>query len=321
MLVRRSWIAAGLLCVAATAGASTYPERAITIVSPFPPGGATDVIARIVGKAMGADLGQSIVVVNRPGAGTTIGATYAAGQQADGYTLLLATNTTIVGARFLYKELKYDPDSFEPVGVLGTAPMVLLSAKARGFKDTEAAVAYAGQHGEDARIASQGPGTLSHLLAECLQQEAKIKMTHVPYKGTAEALPPLMNGDVDLFYDTPGTGLQQADAGTVGVLHSTGPDRLASHPDIPTVAETGMKACEMQAWWTLVAPAGTPPAAMARLQEALQTALKDDNVRKTIQTAGTEPSDGKAEGYRAMVRADVQKTGALIERAGIVLQQ
>src|SRR5690606_8459276 len=155
----------------------------------------------------------------RPGAGTTIGATYAAGQPADGYTLLLATNTTIVGARFLYKELKYDPDSFEPVGVLGTAPMVLLSANARGFKDTAAAIAYAEQHGEDARIASQGPGTLSHLLAECLQQAAKIKMTHVPYKGTAEALPPLMNGDVDLFYDTPGTGLQQADASTVGVLH------------------------------------------------------------------------------------------------------
>src|SRR5690606_40311592 len=110
MLVRRGWIAAGLLCVAATAGASTYPERAITIVSPFPPGGATDVIARIVGKAMSADLNQPIVVVNRPGAGTTIGATYAAGQPADGYTLLLATNTTIVGARFLYKELKYDPD-------------------------------------------------------------------------------------------------------------------------------------------------------------------------------------------------------------------
>lgn len=320
MLIRKSWVAVALLGIATTAGAGGYPERAITIVSPFPPGGATDVIARTVAKAMSDDLGQPMVVINRPGAGTTIGAAYAAAQPADGYTLLMATNTTIVSARFLYKDLKYDPDSFEPVGVVGTAPMVLLSAKARGFKGTDEAVAYAKQHGEDTRIASQGPGTLSHLLAECLQQASDLKMTHIPYKGTAEAMPPLINGDVDLFYDTPGTGLQQVDAGKVDVLHSTGPNRLASHPDIPTVAEAGMKECEMQAWWTLMAPAGTPQEAVSRLQTALQAVLKDEAVRKTIKTAGTEPAAGKVQGYREMVDADVKKTDELIQRAGIVLQ-
>ncbi|MFA5489320.1 MAG: tripartite tricarboxylate transporter substrate binding protein [Candidimonas sp.] len=319
-MVKQRFMAAALLCAATAAGASSYPERPITIVSPFPPGGATDVIARTLGKAMSADLGRPIVVVNRPGAGTTIGAAYAAAQPADGYTLLMATNTTIANARFLYKDLKYDPDSFESIGVVGTAPMVLLSANARDFKSTDDAVAYAKRHGEDARIASQGPGTLSHLLAECLQQASGAKMTHIPYKGTAEAMPPLINGDVDLFYDTPGTGLQQVDAGNVGVLHSTGPKRLSSHPDVPTVEEAGMKECEMQAWWTLVAPAGTPEAAVSRLQASLQAALKDDSVRKTIQTAGTEPSDGTTRGYKEMVDADVKKMGDLIQRAGIVLQ-
>ncbi|MEI2417668.1 tripartite tricarboxylate transporter substrate binding protein [Orrella sp. JC864] len=313
--------AAVLACaVALGAAASEYPQRPITMVSPFPPGGATDVITRAVAKSMGASLGQPVVVVNRPGAGTTIGGAYAAAQPADGYTLLMATNTTIVGARFLYKDLRYDPDRFEPVGIVGTAPMVLLSAKARGFRSTDDALAYARQHGQNTRIASQGPGTLSHLLAECLQSAAGLKMSHIPYKGTAEAMPALINGDVDLFYDTVGTGMTQAQGGTVDVLHATGPARMSTYPDVPTVAQAGVKDCQMQAWWTLVAPAGTPEAVLARLRQALQETMQHEEVRRSIASAGTEPADGRVQGYREMVSADVEKTGDLIERAGITLQ-
>ena len=297
-----------------------FPSHPINLVSPFPPGGATDMIARVLGDAMSKRLGQSVVVVNRPGGGTTIGAAYVARERPDGYTLLLATSSTLITSRFLYKNLQFDPDAMVPVGVVGTAPMILLTSKKRGFHDAAGLVDYARKHPGDLSVASQGSGTLSHLLAECFQSATQTRMTHIPYKGSSEAMPALINGDVDVFFDNVGTGMAQVKGGRAEVLGGSGRQRLSEYPEIPTLDEAGFPGCDLSAWWALMAPPATPPAVVARLNEALKAALKEDTVRRKILEAGTEPADGAIEPYAGLVRADVPLIGELVKRANVTVQ-
>ncbi|WP_233161352.1 MULTISPECIES: tripartite tricarboxylate transporter substrate binding protein [unclassified Achromobacter] len=300
--------------------AEAFPDRPINIISPFPPGGATDVITRVVADAMSRQLKQPMIIINKPGGGTTIGAAYVAREKPDGYTLLMATSSTVVASRFLYKELRYNPDAFEPVGMVGYAPMIMLTSKKRGFRSTADLVDYAKQHPGALSIASQGTGTLSHLIAECFQATTGTKMVHIPYKGTAEAMPSLINGDVDAFYDTVGTGMAQVAGGKVDVLNSSGRQRMSAYPQIPTLTEQGYRDCEVVAWWSLLAPAGTPSDVVEKLQAALQFAMRDEAVRRKVLDAGTEPADGLVAGYKELVKKDVETTGRLIRQAGVVVQ-
>lgn len=302
------------------AAAATFPERPITVVTPFPAGGATDALTRVLTEEMSKTLGQSMIVENRAGAATTIGASYAAREKPDGYTILLATNSTLVTNRYLYKALSYDPDAFAPIGMIGIGPMVLLSSKKRGFAKPADVVSYAKKHPDTLSIASFGSGTSSHLAAEYFQQEAGVKMLHVPFKGSTQALPQLIGGDIDLFFDMVATGMPQVASGKVNVLAITSKKRLSSLPDLPTLSEAGYPNFEMTAWFSLVAPPGTPAAVTATLRKALQSALQDKTVRKRLLDMGIEPGDGSAEALAQQIRTESPIIGALVKRANIVVQ-
>lgn len=302
------------------ASAAGFPDRAITVVTPFPAGGATDALTRVLTEHMGKTLGQSLIVENRAGAATTIGASYAARANPDGYTVLLATNSTLVTNRYLYKTLSYDPDAFAPIGMIGIGPMVLLAAKKHDFKSVADVVGYAKKQPDSLSIASFGAGTSSHLAAEYFQQLADIKMLHVPFKGSTQALPQLINGDVDVFFDMVSTGMPQVDAGKVDALAITSKNRLTSLPKLPTVSEAGYSGFEMTAWFTLVAPPGTPADITATLREALQAALKDETIRQRLLAMGIEPGDGSAEALTQQIQTERPIIQSLVERAGIVVQ-
>jgi tripartite-type tricarboxylate transporter receptor subunit TctC len=269
---------------------------------------------------MGKTLGQTLIVENRAGAATTIGASYAAREKPDGYTVLLATNSTLVTNRFLYKTLSYDPDAFAPIGMIGIGPMVLLSSKKHDFKKPADVVSYAKKNPDALSIASFGAGTSSHLAAEYFQQVADINMLHVPFKGSTQALPQLISGDIDLFFDMVSTGMPQVDGGKVDVLAITSKERLSSLPDLPTLSESGYPDFEMTAWFSLVAPQATPPAVTATLRKALQTALQDKTVRKRLLDMGIEPGDGSAEALAKQISTESPVIDALVKRANIVVQ-
>ena len=312
--------AAILSSLVGLASAANFPDHAITVITPFPAGGATDALTRVLAEHMGKTLGQSVIVENRAGAATTIGASYAARANPDGYTVLLATNSTLVTNRYLYKSLSYDPDAFTPIGMIGIGPMVLLTAQKRGFKSLGDVVSAARKTPNTLSIASFGAGTSSHLAAEYFQQLAGVKMLHVPFRGSSQALPQLVNGDVDLFFDMVGTGMPQVDAHKVDVLAITSKKRLSSLPALPTVSEEGYPGFEMTAWFTLVAPPATPSNVTATLSKALTAALKDETVRKRLLAMGIEPGDGSAQALSTQIRTELPIIEALVKRANIEVQ-
>lgn len=317
---RRILATAVLSGVVGIANAAGYPTNPITVVTPFPAGGATDTLARLVSEHMSGTLGQTLIVENRAGAATTIGASYVARQKPDGYTILLATNSTLVTNRFLFKELSYDPDAFAPVGMIGIGPMVLLANKDLGFKTVADVVKAAKAKPESLTIASFGTGTSSHLAAEYFQSLADIKLLHIPFKGTTQAMPQLISGEVDVFFDMVSTGMPQVTADKVSALGVTSKQRLSNLPDLPTVSEAGYPAYEMTAWFTLVAPPGTPDDVTSTLRGALQKALQDPKIRERMQAMGLEPADGSAQAITEQIRTESPVIGALIKQANIPVQ-
>jgi tripartite-type tricarboxylate transporter receptor subunit TctC len=314
-------VAAAVLGVmTSVAGAAGYPERAITMITPFPAGGATDGLARTLSEHMAKTLGQPVVIENRAGAATTIGASNVARATPDGYTILLATNSTLVTNRFLFKNLSYDPDAFAPIGMIGIGPMVLLSSKKANFKSLADVVKAAKAQPGTLSIASFGAGTSSHLAAEYLQQLADVTLLHVPFKGSTQALPQVISGDVDLFFDMVSTGMPQVDADKVDVHAITSKDRMSSLSKLPTVSESGYPGFEMTAWFTLVAPPGTPEANTQVVAKALKAALNDDAVRKRMLGMGIEPSDGSPEAIAAQIKQEIPVIESLVKRANIAVQ-
>ncbi|OWT65643.1 Bug family tripartite tricarboxylate transporter substrate binding protein [Candidimonas nitroreducens] len=316
----RFFAAAVLGAATSIAAAAGYPDRPITMITPFPAGGATDGLARILAERMGRALRQSIVVENRAGAATTIGASHVARATPDGYTILLATNSTLVTNRFLFKKLPYDPDAFAPIGMIGIGPMVLLTAKKDHFKTLADVVQAAKAKPGALTIASFGTGTSSHLAAEYFQKAAGIKLLHVPYKGSAQAMPQLISGEVDLFFDMVSTGMPQVDSGKVGVLAITSKQRMSSLPKLPTMSESGYPGFEILAWFTLVAPPGTPEARTRVLDNALKVALADETVRKRMLAMGIEPSDGTAQTLLKQIKQEIPVIQSLVQRANIPVQ-
>lgn len=302
------------------ASAADFPSRAVTMITPFPAGGATDGLARVLAEHMGNTLGQAVVVENRAGAATTIGASQAVRAQPDGYTILLATNSTLVTNRFLFKSLSYDPDAFAPVGMIGIGPMVLLSSKKHGFESLADVVSAAKAQPSSLSIASFGAGTSSHLAAEYFQQLADIELLHVPFKGSTQALPQLISGDVDLFFDMVSTGMPQVEADKVSVHAITSTRRMSSLPKLPTVAESGYPGFEMTAWFTLVAPPDTPSDVTGKLTQVLSEALRDETVRKRMLVMGIEPSDGTPQALTDQVKKEIPIIEALVKRADITVQ-
>ena len=260
-----------------------------------------------------------MIVENKAGAGTSIGAAFVSREAPDGYTILMATNSTLVTNRYLYKELPYDPDGFAPIGMVSVGPLVLLSSPKRPFASTRDLVDYAKQNPQ-ADLRHLRP---RHLVApgrRTVQAARRHRHPARAVQGATQALPALISGDVDLFFDMVATGMPQAAAGKVKVFAITSPGRLATEPALPTLAEQGYQGFDMTAWFSFVAPRGTPEPVLERLRKALADALADDAVKQRLLGMGIDPRSGTPAELQAQIRNEQPIVSQLIKQAGVALQ-
>jgi tripartite-type tricarboxylate transporter receptor subunit TctC len=302
------------------AEAADYPTRPIMVIVPYPAGGGNDVIARLVAAKMSASLGQQIVIENRGGAGSTIGTRDVARSAPDGYTLLIATSSLGINPS-LYPDVAYDPKKdFAPIGLIATSPNLVLVHPSVPAHSIAELIALAKQQPGKLDFASTGTGTSTHLAAALFATMADVKLTAVPYKGVAPALIDLLGGQVALMFCPMASVVGQVREGNLRALAVTGAKRSALFPELPTVAEAGLPGYTAELHYGLVAPAGTPPAVIAKLNTALNTALADDDVRHRLAADGTETLPGTPEAYGADIASEEAKWSAIIEKSGVTAE-
>lgn len=307
---------------AAAVAQDVYPNRPITLVVPFPPGGATDVVGRVVAKTLGQKLGQTVVVENRAGAGTVIGAGHVAKSPADGYTLLVSSGSTFTVNPAIRSNLPYDSvKSFEPIGIVGRSGLALLANPQVPVKNLQEFVAYVKDpaHGKPP-YGSFGTGTTSHFVGEALLAAAGVQMTHVPYKGSAPAMTDLIGGQIPFSVDTVAAALPQARQGKIRVLAISAPKPSAFFPDVPTMAQAGYPSVNMDTWLMMVAPRGLPAQVKARLEAALRDTVADPEVRKNLEALGFEPEYSDAAASEALIRTELVSMREIAQRANIKVE-
>lgn len=324
---RRALLAAmAVLCSAtvpamSASAAEAFPSRPIRLIVPFTPGGTTDILARLVAQKAGETLGQPMVVENRPGAGGNIGAEAAARSAADGYTLLMGTLGTQVTNQFIYPRMPYDSATdFAPVTLVANSPNVLLVNSTLAANTIGELIALAKREPGKINYASTSTGGSPHLSGELLNMMAGVKMQHVPYKGAAPAMNDLLAGQVNLMFDNLPSALAQIQGGRIKALAVTGVKRASVLPSVPTVRESGLPDYEVNSWFGLLAPAGTPPERLRQLQQAVDKVLAMPDVRKRIQELGAEPGGEGSAAFAAQIKADTDKWSRVIRTAGIKAQ-
>nr|WP_258396864.1 tripartite tricarboxylate transporter substrate binding protein [Cupriavidus alkaliphilus] len=271
---------------APSALAQSFPARPVRLVVPYPPGGPTDIVARVVGQKLSERLGQPLVVENRPGAGGNIGAEAVARAAPDGYTLLVATTAHAINMT-LFRKPGYDTrKDFAPVSLLTRGPLVLVTASATPAANVAELIAMARARPGQLTFASSGNGQSTHLAAELFNSMAGVRMTHVPYKGSAPALTDVMGGQATVMFDTMLSAMPFVRDGKLRALAVTGAQRSPAAPDTPTIAQSGLPGYEATAWNALLAPAGTPPAVLETIAAALKSVLDDADVRARFATQG-----------------------------------
>jgi tripartite-type tricarboxylate transporter receptor subunit TctC len=305
---------------AAPALAQTYPDKPIRIMAPFPPGGLVDVLARAVGEEMAKTLGQPVIVENKPGAGGNIGAAEVAKAAPDGYTLLMTSPGIQSINQFLYKSMPFDPEkAFTPISNVADMTMLVAVHPKTGIKDLKGLLEFARANPGKLNFGSAGIGTTGHLGQELLAHVGKIKFTHVPYRGAAPAVKDLIGGQIDGTVDNPPTVLAHIRAGTITALAVAGKQRIPALPDVPTAAEAGLPGWEASSWFGLVAPAGTPPAIVKRLQSEVAKAVKSPTVQK-LSERGMRLIGDTPEEFGAFIIAERKKWGEIVKAADIKVQ-
>ena len=268
-----------------------FPSRPITLVIPFPAGGATDVLGRLIGKKLGDKLGQSVVIDNRAGAGTVIGASYVAKAAPDGYTLLLSSGTTFTVNPAVRPRLPYDPvKSFDPIGITGRTGLILLASKSVPVNDVKQFVSAVKAAPDKYSYGSFGAGTTSQFAGEMFFHAAGLKIQHVPYKGSAPAMVDLIGGQIPFTVDTVSAALPQLKEGKVKAIAVTTEKRSTLLPQVPSLAESGYPGLNMDTWLALVAPAGLPAAVKTRLEKTLAEVVADPDTRERLLALGFEPA-------------------------------
>jgi tripartite-type tricarboxylate transporter receptor subunit TctC len=299
--------AAGIAPLAAAA-ADAYPSRPITLIVPFAPGGGNDTLGRLLARAIEGPLKQPVIVENKPGAGGSVGALFAAHAPADGYTLFLGGVGSHALNPAVNPKVGYDPvRDFAPITWLATAPLVLAVHPSLPVHSVAELIAYAKQHPGRLNYASNGNGSSSQLAAVMFDTMAGTKMVHVPYKGLSPALVDLLSGTVQLMFSSSVAIMPSVKAGKLRVLAVTSRTRLASLPDAPTIAEQGLAGYETSSWYGVLAPAGTPPAVVARLNAELDHALADPQVRASLDREGAVPVGGTPADFENHIRAELQR--------------
>ena len=300
------------------AHADGYPAKPVQLVVPFPPGGAVDIVGRTISKKLGDRLGQPIVVENKAGAGTVVGAAYVANAPADGYTLLISSGSTFTVNPALNAKLPYDPvKSYEPVGLVARVPLILLAHRDVSVNNLRQLIAAVQRTPDKFSYGSFGNGTTGHFAAELTWSAAGIKLMHVPYRGSAPAMADLMGGQIPFTIDTVAAALPQLKAGTIKAIAVTGATRATQLPDVPTVAESGFPGFSADSWLAVVAPRGLPAEAKAKLHKALAETLADAEIRSKLIAAGLEPSYATGDAVLAQIEDELPRMRAIAQRAQI----
>ena len=317
--------AARILCAVAflcagTAQAQDYPTRPIRMVVPFPPGGTTDVIGRVVAARLSEELGQQVVIDNKGGAGGTIGADAVAKSPPDGYTVLLFHVGMIYGVS-LFKSLPYDVTrDFAPVSDVGQAASVLIVNPSLPAKTLREFIALAKASPGRLNYGSAGIGSSSHLAPELFQSLAQAKVTHVPFKGGGPAVTAVMAGDIQFMIETLGSVLPNIKAGKLTALAVTGDKRSSSLPDVPTMKEAGLPEYVYTTWYGVWVPAKTPAPVVARLHRALDKIMNEDAMRATLDKAGVDAVSTTPARFGEIIKSDLATWGRIIRDAGIQAQ-
>jgi tripartite-type tricarboxylate transporter receptor subunit TctC len=292
--------------------------KQMRIVVPFPPGGASDALSRMVAEKLPGLLGQPVIVENRAGAGGNVAAEYVYRSDADGSVLLSSPPHILTINHLLYK-LSFDPTKLVPVGIIAAYPNVLLATPKLPASSLAELVALARARPGGLNIASQGNGTSTHLTAELFKSLAKVDMVHVPYKGTAPAFADLLGGQVDMMFDNLIAASPHVKAGKLKLLGVGGPKRIEAFPDVPAIAEM-FPGFRSETWMALVAPPGTPRETAARISAALAKALEDTEVRKRLATLQAEPVGNTPEEMAEVIRQDTERWSGVIKAANIRIE-
>jgi len=302
---------------AVAARGDTFPSRPIRIVVPFAAGGATDLIARVVGQKLTESMGQAVVVENRPGASGMIGADLVAKAPPDGYTLLMASTAEIAINPSLYSKMSYDPQKdLAPITLAGVTPLILVVNPASPLHSVADIVKEAKAHPGTISFASAGNGSVQHLSGELVKVLTSTDMVHVPYKGAAPALTDVLSGQVTMFFSGMPPAMPHVKSGKLRALAVTTPKRSPAAPDVPTMAEAGVQGFDISNWFGLLAPAGTPPGILDKLHGEAVKALMQPAVKERLAEQGAEVVADSREHFGAFIKAEADKYAKLIKVSG-----
>jgi tripartite-type tricarboxylate transporter receptor subunit TctC len=310
-------VIAALALSATLAFAQSYPSKPVRVIAGFPPGGAADLLARVVADKLSVAMGHPFVVENRPGAGGTIGADAVAKAAPDGYTLLLGVTASQTIAPAIYKSLAYDPvRDFKPVALVATIPVVLVVHPSVSAQNARELVAIAKAAPAPLQFASSGSGAIPHLAGELFQLSQGVKLQHVPYKGAPLAMSDLLAGRVQLMFDNLPTVLPHIRSGRMRALAVAGARRARALPDLPTLAQAGVPNVEVGSWFGVLAPAATPEAIVAALSREIAKAVSADDAKARMEAMGAEPAYLAPEDFAKLMRAETEKWARLVTATG-----
>lgn len=314
----RMAIIGACLALGAAPAYAAYPERSVQLIVPYTAGGAADVMARLLAKELETRLGQSFVVVNKPGGGTALGALAAINAAADGYTIFLSSNSTYSINPAIMSKASYDPvKQFEPIAAAGGLALALLARADNPLTSVKDVVEAAKADPKKLLFASFGNGTVPHFAGEMFKAMAQIEMTHVPYRGSAPAMTDLLAGQVPLSFDTVVAAKPYIDAGKIRALAVTTAKRAALLPDVPTFAELGYGGYDISSWVAFVGPKGLAAEPKAKLREAIKAIMTDPRVRERLITLGYEPDYAPLDDWTDFVAKDIARMRAIAEKAQI----
>jgi tripartite-type tricarboxylate transporter receptor subunit TctC len=316
-IARRTATALMLMFAVSGAMAQAYPTKPVRMIVPFPAGGATDIVGRLIAQKLAEGWGQQVIVDNRGGAGGTIGSDVAAKSPPDGYTMLLGTSSTHAVAPSLYSKLPYDPvRDFSPVTLVATATILLAVHPSVPAQNVRELIALAKRQPNALSFASSGNGGISHLIGEQFKSTAGIQMLHVPYKGDTPALVDLVGGQVHLMFGTAVSFLPYVSAGRLRALAVTNPKRSPIVPNVPTIAESGLPGFEALQWFGVFVPAGTPRDIVSRLHADIVKSLKLSDVRERLVGLGAEVVGNAPDQFAAFQKADSVKWAKIVKESG-----
>ncbi len=316
---RRGLIAAAAACalLPGLAAAQAFPSKPITIIVPFAAGGTTDILARIIAQGMGAELGQSVVVDNRAGAGGNIGGQVAARAPADGYTLFMGTVGTHAINAALYRKMPFDPvKDFAPLTRVANVPNLLVANPAQPFKTVQELIAYAKANPGKINFGSSGSGSSIHLSGELFKSMAKVDMQHVPYKGSAPAVTDLLGNQIAIMFDNMPSAIQHVRSGKLRAIAVTTARRSPELPDVPTIAESGVPGYEATSWFGMFAPAATPAPVVAQLNATIVKVLAQPDIRKKLAEQGAEAAGETPAQFADFIQKESVKWGKVVRESG-----